>query len=334
MKTRLLAIIGIFAVISISLSYYAIYDSSTTVFIACDPRYGQIDGQCVLPKPEQYCKGWCDQQELSDLGCNQLILDYVYRATNLFDEEFDGIYYRDLIALPDGVSEEIFEECADTILEKRNMHRTAENMLSSKYTGMSDVGKLLIEHEIDYLQDQLVVTKGPTFAGDPGCGAVIDVNSETHWFKIDSVSNPKNMTLYSENPRPCKINHSSCFCNAQMELTAVTIDRLSYFTPEQEQQVGKRVQKYLETMPHQIPLTKFVVGKYNFNIGDKYTEICGAIITESKTNKEITGEIPIYKYFSGYMEGPNLWDFSLSVDSEKLCAISKNPAIFEYERKE
>ena len=52
MKTRLLIIIGISVVTAISLSYYAIYDSSTTVFISCDPRYEQIDGQCVLLKSE------------------------------------------------------------------------------------------------------------------------------------------------------------------------------------------------------------------------------------------------------------------------------------------
>ncbi len=48
MKTRLLIIIGISIVTAISLSYYAIYDSSTTVFISCDPRYEQIDDKCVL----------------------------------------------------------------------------------------------------------------------------------------------------------------------------------------------------------------------------------------------------------------------------------------------
>ena len=48
MKTSLLIIIGIIVVIAISLSYYAIYESSTTVFISCDPRYEQIDDKCVL----------------------------------------------------------------------------------------------------------------------------------------------------------------------------------------------------------------------------------------------------------------------------------------------
>ncbi|MCH7561913.1 MAG: hypothetical protein IIC67_11240 [Thaumarchaeota archaeon] len=48
MKTRLLIIIGISVVITISSLSYAIYESSTTVFISCDPRYEQIDDKCVL----------------------------------------------------------------------------------------------------------------------------------------------------------------------------------------------------------------------------------------------------------------------------------------------
>ena len=119
MKTKLLIIIGIIAVVAASLSYYVIYDSSTTVFISCDPRYEQIDDKCVLLKPEQYCTDWCDLQELESLGCNQLVLDYIYRATNLFDEKFDNVYYRNALGLPDGVTQEKFEECADIILEKR-----------------------------------------------------------------------------------------------------------------------------------------------------------------------------------------------------------------------
>jgi len=47
MKTRLLIIIGIIVVIAVSLSSFAIYESSTVVFISCDPRYEQIDGKCV-----------------------------------------------------------------------------------------------------------------------------------------------------------------------------------------------------------------------------------------------------------------------------------------------
>jgi len=97
---------------------------------------------------------------------------------------------------------------------------------------LTSIEKLLISNQIDYLPDKLVVTSGPTIRGDPGCGAVIDVDSTVHWFGIDSISEPKKITLYSENPNQCKVNTASCFCNAQMELSALTIDELNYFTLE------------------------------------------------------------------------------------------------------
>ena len=93
-------------------------------------------------------------------------------------------------------------------------------------------------------------------------------------------------------------------------------------------------------MPHQISMTKFVVGKYNFDMGEKYTGICGALVTDNidfvpknMPSYNITrSEISIHGYFSGYVDGSNLWDFSLSIDNEKLCAISDNAKIFEYEK--
>ncbi len=53
MKTSLLIIFGIIVVIAVSLSSFAIYESSTITLIACDPRYTQIDGKCVLRNLEQ-----------------------------------------------------------------------------------------------------------------------------------------------------------------------------------------------------------------------------------------------------------------------------------------
>ena len=66
MKTRLLMAIGIIVVIAVSLSYYVIYDSSTTVFISCDPRYEQIDDKCILKISET---------EYEELECLRLYKD-------------------------------------------------------------------------------------------------------------------------------------------------------------------------------------------------------------------------------------------------------------------
>ena len=69
MKTKLSIMIGIVIAAALSLSYYAINDSATTVFLSCDHKYEQIGDKCVLLNPEQYCKDWCDVEELSKLGC-------------------------------------------------------------------------------------------------------------------------------------------------------------------------------------------------------------------------------------------------------------------------
>ncbi|MCH9657426.1 hypothetical protein K0U27_01810 [archaeon] len=126
-----------------------------------------------------------------------------------------------------------------------------EGILSEvqEYVMSGNVERLLIQNQIDYLPDKLVVTGGPAFNGDPGCGAVIDVDSDTHWFKIDSISEPEIMTVYSENPMPCQINHNSCFCNAQTKLAEQTTDVLSYLAPLEEERIGERVKTYLDNPP-------------------------------------------------------------------------------------
>ena len=68
---------------------------------------------------EDHCREWCDQNELYELGCNEPILIHLEKYSNLFDEEFDGVYGIEDIGLPDGVSQEKFEECVDIIYEKR-----------------------------------------------------------------------------------------------------------------------------------------------------------------------------------------------------------------------
>lgn len=80
----------------------------------------------------------------------------------------------------------------------------------------------------------MAVAGGITFGrGDSGCGAVMDNESDVYWFHVDSISDPTNITLGSENPRPCKINHGYFFSNAQTAFTEVILNELSYLTPEE-----------------------------------------------------------------------------------------------------
>lgn len=202
-------------------------------------------------------------------------------------------------------------------------------------TEQTSIEKILTQNQINYDQDTLAVAGGPTYGGgDPGCGAVVDHDSKVHWFHVDSISKPKNMTLYDKNPMPCKINHTSCFCNAQTAFTEVMLTELSYLTPNEEEEIGERIKTYFETIPHQIPVTKFVVGKYNLDLGEQYNEICGILLTKGDREDRFNEDYSVYKYFSAVKEGYSLWDFSISVGSEKLCAIPTDATIFEYKKSE
>ncbi|MDH3203215.1 MAG: hypothetical protein OEL81_00880 [Nitrosopumilus sp.] len=68
---------------------------------------------------EDYCQEWCDNDELYQMGCDQPILAHLAKYSNLFDDDFNGEFFIDLIGLPDGVSQEKFEWCVDFIYEKR-----------------------------------------------------------------------------------------------------------------------------------------------------------------------------------------------------------------------
>ena len=75
---------------------------------------------------EDYCGKWCNQKELYQMGCNQQILEHISKYTNLLDDDFDGIIIREWISLPDGISEEKYQECINFILEQR--HSLVENI--------------------------------------------------------------------------------------------------------------------------------------------------------------------------------------------------------------
>jgi hypothetical protein len=316
MKTRTLIIIIVVIVISsvMSLSYYTIYDSSTTVFISCTPKHEKIGDKCVPLKPEQYCKDWCDLEGLSKLGCTELALDYVFMATNLFDEDFGDVYYRNFVGLSNGLSEEEFETCADIIKEKRAEY----DLNNHDSNNVSEIGYLLEQAEINYLPDRLVVTGGPTIRGDPGCGVVIDTDAATHWFGIDSISEPKKITLYSENPNQCKVNTTSCFCNAQRKLTALTLDELSYFTLQEEEKYAEILIDYLGN--ENINRTpKFQIGKFNLNYTDSsVVGYCG----------ELWGT-NTYDFFEGAFVKDVVEDYSIDKELSPLCAISDDAKWWE-----
>jgi hypothetical protein len=254
--------------------------------------------------------------------CNKAVTDHLQKYSNLFDEDFDGIFSMEWISLPFGVNESSIQECVNHVLEKRKADKATGRMLSSKSTDMDDVGKLLALNQINYNPDTLVVTGGPAFEGDPGCGAVIDTDLQTRWFAIDSISEPKKMTVYSENPHPCKVNTTSCFCNAQTELTFLTLDELSYFTPDEEQTYATILLKYIQNnagMKNIEP--KFKIGKLNLNFTESDAiGYCGERPGDNRND-----------FFSGAIVNGYVKDYGLDRELPLLCAISDDAKWWENE---
>ncbi len=183
------------------------------------------------------------------------------------------------------------------------------------------IEELLIENQIEYLSDKLVVISGISFQGDPGCGAVIDIDSQTHWFGIDSRSEPKKLTLFSENPNQCKVNTSSCFCNVQMKLTAMTLDNLNYFTPDEQKHYADILIDYLyDENINRTP--KFQIGKINLNYTDSSAiGYCGEIWGTNTRG-----------FFSGAIVNGVVEDYGIDKELPLLCAISDDAKWWENEQ--
>ncbi len=232
------------------------------------------------------------------------MLEHLYQYSNLLDEEFDGTYFLEFIGLTEGMSQKKFDECFDNVSQFRlSLH----------------LEKLLNFHHIEHLPENLVVTGGPAFEGDPGCGVVIDVDDVTHWFKIDSISNPQEMTVLSENPHPCKVNTTSCFCNAQIELTALTSE-LSYFTPQEEEKFATILLDYIKNnagMKNIEP--KFRIGKLNLNFTDPdAVGYCGERPGDNRND-----------FFSGAIVNGYVKDYGLDRELPLLCALNDDAKWWE-----
>ncbi len=184
----------------------------------------------------------------------------------------------------------------------------------------SGMDYLLSVNQIDYLQNTLVVTRGPPFSGGPGCGAVIDTDDVTHWFKIDSISNPKTMTLFPENPHPCEVNTTSCFCNAQTNLTVLTLEKLSYFTEDEEEKYANILLDYIKNNAGMKNIEqKFKIGKLNLNFTDPdAVGYCGELPSGYRIS-----------FFSGAIVDSYVKDYGLDSEFPSLCALNDDAKWWE-----
>ena len=135
---------------------------------------------------------------------------------------------------------------------------------------------------------------------------------QTRWFAIDSISEPKKMTVYSENPHPCQINETSCLCNAQTELTFLTLDELSYFTPEEEEKYATILLKYIKNNAGMKNIeSKFKIGKLNLDFTDPDAiGYCGERPGDNRND-----------FFSGAIVNNYVKDYGLDRELPLLCAI-------------
>lgn len=60
-------------------------------------------------------------KQFEEMGCTKPMLEHILRYSNLLDEEIDGPIYLDWAGLPDGITQEKFQECFDAISEKRTL---------------------------------------------------------------------------------------------------------------------------------------------------------------------------------------------------------------------
>lgn len=308
MKTRTLLIIGIIAIIAVSTVLISlVYNQEIkliTGMMTSDekPEPALHDPICfVIDRATSGEKGGAVSSEacfpLSDfenIGCDKPMLNHISNYSNLLDEIFDGNTYLDAIGLPEGMSKEKFDECMDAIYQFR---------LSLHFE------KLLAENQIDTPKD-LVVKRAISIGGDPACGIAVDDSDKLHWFAVDSLSNPSRMTVFQENPQPCKVNTSSCFCDAYVELVASTTE-LTYFTLKEEQKYSDILIAYLsEKNINRTP--KFLIGKLNINYTDSSAVgYCGQIWGENT-----------YGFFSGGIINYTVMDYGIDKELPLLCAIS------------
>ena len=134
MKTRLLIIVGIIAVILIIGTHQSLlYQCGTLPIYMETPRNPNL-WNCLeiwekqskhYPPPMNLSAerdaAWITnaKDELYSIGCDEPILTHLAKYSNLIDNKFNIKYGIEDIGLPDGVIQEKFEECVDFIYEKR-----------------------------------------------------------------------------------------------------------------------------------------------------------------------------------------------------------------------
>ncbi|WP_237089322.1 hypothetical protein [Nitrosopumilus adriaticus] len=133
MKTRFLIIIGIVMVVGAAIALGAnimsenakqreikLNQSHLAYDPVTDPICFVVDRATSGETGSAVTMGACiSLKQFEEMGCTKPMLEHILRYSNLLDEEVDVHVYLDWAGLPNGVTQEKFDECFDAILEKR-----------------------------------------------------------------------------------------------------------------------------------------------------------------------------------------------------------------------
>ncbi|MEX0862329.1 hypothetical protein [Nitrosopumilus sp.] len=209
-------------------------------------------------------------------------------------------------------------------------------------TSFDDFASKLNEKDISYSLDDLVFIQGISRASYPPttdyCGYVMakDGNDYWYWSSVHKDTLSRN-EITEENPMPCRPNMGSCICSLETKIAEKNINTLSYFDSEEQKFVEGIVQKYLSSINMAGGPEKFVIGKYNHKFESDDIAFCGAFVSEMMTNPEpdkvLRENVTKVRYMQGTIRDPShVLGFSISVNSEKLCAINQDANVITFER--
>ncbi|MCA9827753.1 MAG: hypothetical protein KC444_05090 [Nitrosopumilus sp.] len=188
MKTKFLIIIGIVIAIAISIIYVSlaynqeiklatgmmINDEKPQPSTISNPMCFEIDTSAQkLPynNPIEVCFPLSD---FKALGCTEPMIEHIYKYTNLFERDFDEAFIQNLAGLSDDVSEEEYETCLDSILEKRRymvQHMEFESFSLVQGTKVELEG-IIVDMRLDSAHQYLLFTNDPRFIFSTGSNGI------------------------------------------------------------------------------------------------------------------------------------------------------------------
>ena len=176
---------------------------------------------------------------------------------------------------------------------------------------------------VQYSQDNLIHQGGFCISWSCGyCSYVLADDGREYYSSSGSGVNDhpsgigniiaNNVRIMDSHSETCRPNYGSCMCSLEEEITARFGPELSYFDESQEKRVAELVRREFETNVANVPSEfELVVGKYNFDYGDNYTEFCG----KTSFGREFGGVLS---------DDDRMIDFHISIDNPKLCAYSES----------